>query len=195
MRATWAWISASVCDSSCTSLLWSWEDSSSMTRKRQSCFRLSSSATWAEGLQDFKFPANVSSRRSTARAVRASNSSRTDAGAYSKRQKSLIKMRILNETWTLVTVIDCKTLYLIKRNVSSYFAKLFILLQQKTFQSWATCAASYDSLPQRNWFKETAFHPLVLTWAWTMSSIISGLDDRFTRTFAAWTWNTKIESA
>lgn len=87
IRATWAWISPSGCESSWTSLLWSWEDSSSMTRKRQSCFRLSSSATWAEGLQAFKFPANVSSRRSTAGAVRASNSSTTEAGAYSNKEK------------------------------------------------------------------------------------------------------------
>lgn len=87
MRATWDWISPSGCESSWTSLLWSWEDSSNMTLKRQSCFRLSSSATWAEGLQAFKFPAKVSSRRSTAGAVRASNSSTTEAGAYSKKQK------------------------------------------------------------------------------------------------------------
>lgn len=107
MRATCDWISTSGCESSWTSRLCSWEDSSNMTRYRQSCLRLSSWATWAQGLQAFRFPANISNRRSTAGAVRESKSSTTDAGA----------------------------------------------------------------------------------WAWTMSSIICGLDDKFTRTFKAWTCN------
>lgn len=87
MRATCDWISTSGCESSWTSRLCSWEDSSNMTRYRQSCLRLSSWATWAQGLQAFRFPANISNRRSTAGAVRESKSSTTDAGAYVKKEK------------------------------------------------------------------------------------------------------------
>ena len=71
-----------------------------MTRKRQSCFRLNSSATWAEGVQAFRFPANVSSRRSTEGDVRASKSSTTEAGALGEKHKRPKSNEDYNKIWS-----------------------------------------------------------------------------------------------
>lgn len=119
IRATWDWISPSGCESSWTSLLWSWEDSSNMTRKRQSCVRLSSSATWAEGLQAFKFPANVSSRRSTGEAVRASNRSTTEAGAYSEKNK---KENLLTQSHELSDLHEDEQIKTVFSSLYSYLS-------------------------------------------------------------------------
>lgn len=113
MRATWDWISTSGCESSWTSRLCSWEDSSNMTRKRQSWVRRSSSATCAEALQAFRFPANVSSRRSTAVAVRESNSSTTEAGAYDKKEEGLSSKWgfIMKRGMTLLVITNKRNLF------------------------------------------------------------------------------------
>lgn len=146
IRATWARMSPSGCESSWNSLLLSWEDSSSMTLKRQSCFCLSRSATWAEGLQALKFPANVSSLRSTGEAVCASKSSTTEAGACD-------------------------------RNRAKPFASVRCVIKPEIIQHIFIDTRQLEG-------KRSQF-----TWACTMSSIRSGLDERFTRTFKVWTWN------